>query len=136
MKTSKIDTLLMKKRKKTGQHGTKKIENEAHLVIMLSPCVCSIFVLSSIPLSAELITSLLSLSVLWVLLFFFHFIYFSLSLSCPVPSTSAGSDHNLAAHHNSPLEGFQKLVTKKVKGLWPEWCVLVCLPSHTDMCVV
>lgn len=39
-------------------------------------------------------------------------------LSYSAPSVAAGTGHNVATHHNSPLEHFQKLLTKKVRRLW------------------
>lgn len=65
------------------------------------------FVFSSVSLSAETITSLHSLC---------PFTVFFLSYSAP--SVAAGTGHNVASHHNSPLEHFQKLLTKKVRRLW------------------
>lgn len=67
------------------------------------------FVFSSVSLSAETITSLHSLCPFTVFFFF---------LSYSAPSVAAGTGHNVATHHNSPLEHLQKLLTKKVRRLW------------------
>lgn len=46
---------------------------------------------------------------------FYSFFFFK---AIQLPLSQAGTGHNVATHHNSPLEHFQKLLTKKVRRLW------------------
>ncbi len=96
-----------RERKKKKQQDIKM----RHIQVVMLPWVCvCVYTLLCLSMRSSLHHSYLSLS---SVVYFFQL----------PPSVAAGSDHNVAAHHNSPLEGFQKFLTKKVRGLWRE-CVL------------